>query len=54
MRRMRFFGPKPIDRCSNTFLEEMKRAVPWAELVKDIQPIYPKGEDGRPPKGLED
>ena len=35
------------------FLEEMERVVPWAELVKRIEPYYPKGEDGRPPKGLE-
>lgn len=36
------------------FLEQMKRVVPWTELVKRIQPYYPKGEDGRSPKGLED
>ena len=35
------------------FLEEMEQVVPWAELVKRIEPHYPKGEDGRPPKGLE-
>lgn len=35
------------------FLEEMERVVPWAELVKRIEPYYPKGEDGRPPKGVE-
>lgn len=35
------------------FLEEMDQVVPWKELVRLIAPYYPKGEDGRPPKGLE-
>ena len=35
------------------FLEEMDRIVPWSGLVELIQPHYPKGEQGRPPVGLE-
>ena len=34
------------------FLEEMDRAVPWAELEALVRPHYPKGENGRPPMGL--
>jgi IS5 family transposase len=35
------------------FLAEMELVVPWARLVKRLQPLYPKGERGRPPIGLE-
>ena len=35
------------------FLEEMEQAVPWQELVARLAPVYPKGERGRPPVGLE-
>src|ERR1700682_3020836 len=35
------------------FLEEMDKIVPWAGLVGLIEPHYPKGEQGRPPVGLE-
>ena len=35
------------------FLAEMERVVPWARLVERLQPLYPKGERGRPPIGLE-
>jgi IS5 family transposase len=35
------------------FLEEMDRIVPWSGLVELVQPHYPKGEQGRPPVGLE-
>jgi IS5 family transposase len=35
------------------FLSEMERVVPWARLVERLQPLYPKGERGRPPIGLE-
>ena len=27
--------------------------VPWARLVERLRPLYPKGERGRPPIGLE-
>src|SRR5918998_597694 len=35
------------------FLAEMDRAVPWTRLVARLAPLYPKGERGRPPIGLE-
>src|SRR5215210_4666417 len=35
------------------FLAEMERAVPWPRLVARLAPLYPKGERGRPPIGLE-
>jgi IS5 family transposase len=35
------------------FLAEMGQVVPWARLVARLQPLYPKGERGRPPIGLE-
>lgn len=35
------------------FLEEMDKPVPWAALVALIAPYYPKGEQGRPPVGLD-
>src|SRR4051812_41370644 len=35
------------------FLAEMEVVVPWARLVERLRPLYPKGERGRPPIGLE-
>ena len=35
------------------FLAEMELVVPWARLVERLRPLYPKGERGRPPIGLE-
>ena len=36
------------------FLSEMNRVVPWAELVRVIEPVYPKADGpGRPPVGIE-
>lgn len=35
------------------FLAEMERVVPWSELVALIEPVYPKGQRGRPPIGVE-
>ena len=35
------------------FLGEMELVVPWARLVARPRPLYPKGERGRPPIGLE-
>jgi transposase, IS5 family len=31
----------------------MEMVVPWARLVERLAPLYPKGERGRPPIGLE-
>jgi IS5 family transposase len=35
------------------FLAEMEQVVPWARLVERLRPLYPRGERGRPPIGLE-
>jgi len=35
------------------FLAEMEQVVPWSRLVERLRPLYPKGERGRPPTGLE-
>jgi transposase, IS5 family len=35
------------------FLAEMERVVPWAELCALVEPVYPKGEGGRPTIPLE-
>jgi transposase, IS5 family len=35
------------------FLAEMERVVPWRELCALIEPVYPKGEGGRPTVPLE-
>src|SRR5271155_4058254 len=42
---------KPTRR--DKFLAEMEAVVPWARLVQRLQSLYPKGERGRPPIGLE-
>jgi IS5 family transposase len=36
-----------------SFLAEMELVAPWARLVERLRPLYPKGERGRPPIGLE-
>ncbi len=35
------------------FLADMDKVVPWQRLVERLKPLYPKGERGRPPIGLE-
>jgi transposase, IS5 family len=35
------------------FLAEMEQVVPWRELCRLIEPVYPKPGNGRPPVGLE-
>jgi IS5 family transposase len=35
------------------FLAQMERVVPWAQLSALIEPLYPKGEGGRPAVPLE-
>ena len=47
------WGGKKKTAKRELFLTEMNQVVPWAELCAVIAPYYPKGENGRPPKGLE-
>lgn len=35
------------------FLAEMDKVIPWASLLKLIEPLYPSGDRGRPPYPLE-
>jgi IS5 family transposase len=35
------------------FLNMMDNIIPWSEWVELIRPFYPKGEQGRPPLGIE-
>ncbi|MCQ1550208.1 MAG: IS5 family transposase [Candidatus Accumulibacter phosphatis] len=35
------------------FLMEMEQLMPWSDLIKAVEPHYPKGERGRPPIALE-
>ena len=36
-----------------TFLAEMEQVVPWRDLCRLVEPVYPKAGKGRPPVGLE-
>jgi transposase, IS5 family len=47
------YGTKKKQTRRDKFLAEMELVVPWGRLVTRLQPLYPKGERGRPPIGLE-
>ena len=47
-----FSSKKRVTR-KEAFLAVMEQVVPWKRLVERLEPYYPKGERGRPPKGLE-
>ena len=47
-----FAAKKKITR-RETFLARMEEVIPWARLLAVIEPVYPKGQRGRPPIGLE-
>src|ERR1051325_6243843 len=47
------YGAKKKQTRRDKFLAEMEQAVPWARLLERLGPLYPKGERGRPPIGLE-
>src|SRR5271165_1962135 len=47
-----YAGKKKVTRRER-FLSDMERVMPWARLVRVIEPHYPKGERGRPPIGIE-
>lgn len=47
-----YAGKKKVTRRER-FLAEMEEVVPWSKLVGLIEPYYPSGQRGRPPKGLE-
>ena len=47
------FGAKRKQTRREKFLSEMDKVIPWARLIKLIEPVYPKGKQGRPPYALE-
>jgi transposase, IS5 family len=47
------YASKKKQTRRDRFLAEMEVMVPWARLVERLAPLYPKGERGRPPIGLE-
>jgi IS5 family transposase len=47
------YGAKKKQTRRDKFLADMEVVVPWARLVDRLRPLYPKGERGRPPIGLE-
>jgi len=50
--QVEYAGKKKQTR-RDRFLAEMDVVVPWSRLVERLRPLYPKGERGRPPIGLE-
>jgi IS5 family transposase len=50
--QVEYAGKKKLTR-RDKFLAEMDQVVPWSRLVARLRPLYPKGERGRPPIGLE-
>ena len=47
------FAAKKKRTRRERFLDQIQAATPWALLVEQIEPFYPKGERGRPPIGIE-
>lgn len=47
------FSRKKKQTRREKFLDEMDQVVPWKRLAEIVEPVYPKGERGRPPIGLE-
>ena len=47
------YASKKKQTRRDKFLGEMDQVVPWPRLVARLQPLYPKGERGRPPVPLE-
>ena len=44
--------PKIKNIRSDSFLKEMQQIVPWNEIIKIIEPFYPKKGNGRQPYDL--
>ena len=49
---MEYSGRKKVTQ-KEKFLRQMNQIIPWDEWVKKIQPHYPAGKRGRPPRGIE-
>jgi IS5 family transposase len=46
------FGAKRKQTRREKFLAEMDQVIPWVRLIKLIEPVYPRGKQGRPPYAL--
>ena len=49
---MEYSGRKKVTQ-KEKFLQTMNKIIPWDEWVMKIQPYYPNGKRGRPPRGIE-
>ena len=47
------FASKKRVTKKEAFLAVMEEVIPWQAIMERIEPYYPKGERGRPPRGLE-
>ena len=47
-----YSGRKKVTQ-KEKFLSKMEQIIPWAEWIGKIQPYYPIGKRGRPPRGIE-
>ena len=47
------FGNRKRKTRRDEFLEVMEHIIPWEEWVKLVEPHYPKGKRGRPPREIE-
>ena len=47
------YNEKKRQTRRDQFLNQMEQQVPWKEWLALIEPVYPKGERGRPPIGCE-
>lgn len=47
------FSSKKRVTKKEAFLAVMEDVIPWQAIIERIEPYYPKGSRGRPPRGLE-
>jgi len=47
------YGAKRKQTRREKFLAEMEKVIPWERLFALIEPVYPKGKNGRPPYRLD-
>ena len=47
------YGNRKKTTKREKFLNKMEEIIPWKAWVEMIRPYYPKGEHGRPVRGIE-